>query len=98
MPGQMVSIPAIERRRDVYRPVHKGRVEGDRERKVSQRNVAKGKRQCERIERACGQPGNDQCSNQKTVAMDEREKQRGYGEKSRRKQEHAPWPQQPPEV
>src|ERR1700731_3738363 len=30
--------------------------------------------------------------------MDEREKQRGYGEKSRRKQEHAPWPQQPPEV
>ena len=46
---------------------------------------AKGERQRERIESARGQPGNDQRSNQKTVAMDEREIERGYGENSCRK-------------
>src|ERR1700722_7475936 len=94
----MVSVPTVEGRCDIHASVHKGRVEGDDERKVPQRNIAKGECQCERIESSRRESGNDQRGDEKTIAMDEWEKERGYGEESCGKQQHAPWPQQPSQV
>src|SRR6201999_2487307 len=52
LPGEMVSIPAVERRRNVDRTIHEDCIKSDRERKEPQRNIAKRERQCEWIESA----------------------------------------------
>src|SRR5580704_5732276 len=98
MPGKMVSIPSIERGCDVYSSIHKGRVKSNGERKVAQRNLAKGERQHEGIERARTEAGNDKRNHQQTVAMDKRKKDGNDGKHSRSKQQNEARPQQPSDV
>ncbi len=57
VPGEMISVPAVERWRDVHCSVHERRVERDRERKEPQRNISQREGEGERIERAGRQPG-----------------------------------------
>src|SRR6266404_1388706 len=75
----MFSVPSVERRRDVHRPVHEGCVKRECERKVSKRDVAKRKREREWIERAGGQAAEKrQCDHQAvTVREGQEDKQRG---------------------
>src|SRR5713226_3129834 len=67
----MVSVPAVERRRDVYRTVHEGCVQGKCERKVSKWNVAKRERECEWIESAGGQATQKHHCNRQAVTVHE---------------------------
>ncbi len=94
----MVSVPAVERRRDVHRTVHEGCVQGKCERKVSKWNVAKREREREWIERAGGQATQKHHCNHQAVAVHKGQEDKQHGEERGGCEQDAPGSQQAPEI
>src|SRR5271168_1355581 len=94
----MLAIPAIEGWRNIDCPVDKRCIERHRERQESQGTNAKRKSQRERIKGARCQPGDNQCRNQQTIAVYERQEGTGHGKCSSRKQKNTPWSKQTSDV
>ena len=74
MPRQVVSVPAVERWRDIHRAVDKSGIQGNRKGQIAQRNVAERERQRERIEGAGSHPGKHQRGEKQRVAVYEGKK------------------------
>src|SRR5260221_7220398 len=94
----MVSVPAVKRRCDVHRPIHKGRVQGKCERKVSKRNVAQRERERERIERAGGQAAEECHCNHEAVTVRKGQENKQHGEKGGGCEQNAPRTHQTAEI
>src|SRR5260370_10472776 len=94
----MVSVPAIERRRDVHRPVYEGCVQGKCERKVSKRNVAEREREREWIERAGGQAAEKRQRNHQAVTVREGQEDKQHGDKGGGAQQDSPRTHQTAEI
>src|SRR5208283_3446646 len=94
MPGKMLTVPAIEGWRYIDGPVDERCIERHRDRQESKGTDAKCVSQCEGIKGTGCQPGDDQCDNQQTVIVNEREKSAGQGEQSSCKQQDAAWTEQ----
>src|SRR5215471_5585009 len=70
----MLPVPAVQRRRNVHRPIYEGGVQSNRERKILKRNVAQSKGEGEGIERARGQSRQNQRYENKAVIVIEGKK------------------------
>src|ERR1700745_3623995 len=94
----MVSVPAVERRRDVHRTVHEGCVQGNGQRKVSKRNVAKREREREWIKCSGGQASQECQRNHQTVTVQQRQKDKQHGEERGGCEQDPPWSHQTAEI
>src|SRR5260370_29704975 len=98
MRKKVFSVPSVERRRDVNRPIHEGRVQGKCEREVSKRNIAEGERKREWIERAGGQAAEKRQYNHQAVTVREGQEDEQHGEKGGGCEQDAPRTHQPAEL
>src|SRR6266853_6025338 len=94
----MVPVPTVERGRDVYRTIHEGCVQGNCERKVSKRNVAKSEREREWIERAGGQATQNHHCNHQAVTVHEGQEDKQHSEECCGCEQDAPRSHQAAEI
>src|ERR1700723_2961858 len=94
----MIAVPTIERWRDIHCTIDESRIKSHRERQVSQRANAKCKSKREWVKRAGCEPGNNQCSNQQTVIVYERQESARHRKYPSRKQKYAPRSEQTADV
>src|ERR1700678_3446325 len=92
LPGEMISVKAVKRRRDVYSAIHERGVESDRERKVLERNVAQGEGERQRIESAGRQSRQSRGKNEETVIMNKRQKNTEHRKDRRSRQQNSSRP------
>ena len=94
----MIPVPTVEGWSDVHCSIDKGRVERNGEGEEPRRNVPQSKGERKRVERAGGQAGKYERSDEQAVAVDEGKEHAGQGKRCRSEKQDSPWPQQSAEI